>query len=457
MTNRRPPSSGSGSASGRPAPPVATLASDPSLSARTPLLIGMVALVLLIGGFGTWAVRTNLAGAVIAPGQTQVDQNRQVVQHPDGGVVAQVLVKDGDRVSPGQTLIRLDPTLLQSDLSILEGQLYEAIARRARFEAERDGRTEVTFPADLLALAHTRPDVAELVEGQRNLFFARADTRAQEAEQLRRRAAQIGNQIDGISAQSVAITRQLELIEQELTSQQSLLDRGLAQASRVLQLQREQAALSGTVGELAASAAEFAGRQTELEMQILQQTSALREDAISRLRDLSVTEAELRQQTGALRERLNRLDIRASVEGIVYNLSVFAERSVIRAAEPLLYLVPQDRPLVISARIDPLSIDEVRLGQEVRLRFSAFDMRNTPELLGQVLQISADAFVDDATGRSFYRAEITPNPGELARLAPLEVIPGMPVEVFFRTTDRTPLAYLFEPLASYFNRAFRER
>ena len=428
----------------------------PDLSARTPLFVGVFAMLLLVGGFGTWAVRATLSGAIIAPGQIQVDQNRQIVQHPDGGVVQSILVDEGDLVAAGAPLIQLDPTLLRTDLAILEGQLYEAMARRARMEAERDFADALSFDPELMAVAARDETIAGLLIGQQNLFAARIVTRQQQRQQLEKRKEQIGNQIEGIVAQRTAILRQLDLTEQELATQQTLLDRGLSQANRVLALQRDQASLAGSIGELTANAAEAAGRQTEIDLQILSLDTALQEEAITRLRDLQVTETELRQQRNALRERLDRLAVRAPVAGIVYDLSVFAERAVIRPAEPLLYIVPQDRPFVIASRLQITNVDEVVVGQNVRLRFSAFDANDTPELQGRVVRISPDAFFEEATGQSYYRAELEPLPGELDKLQGLILIPGMPVEAFILTRDRSPLAYLIEPFADYFRRAFRE-
>ena len=236
-----------------------------------------------------------------------------------------------------------------------------------------------------------------------------------------------------------------------------LLDKGLAQAGTVLNLRRTTANLQGTLGELTASEAQAEGRITEIEIEILKLATQQREEAITRLRDLRYRELELAEQRRSLQERLERLDIRAPVSGIVYGLQVHTPRSVIRAADPVLYLVPQDRPLVIAARVEPIHIDQIFVGQEVSLRFSALDQRNTPELTGTVKQVSADAFEDQASRLSFYRAEIVLNEGELARLpAGTVLIPGMPVETFIKTEDRTPLAYLIKPLADYFTKAFRE-
>ena len=431
--------------------------SDKSWSAKRHLTVGFIGVLVLVGGFGTWAVVSNIAGAIIASGRIEVDRNRQVVQHLDGGVVAEILVDEGDDVELGQPLIRLDSGLLRSELLIIEGQLFELMARRGRLEAERDGSEEITFDPDLVKEAESRSAVVELMEGQRRLFQARKESVRREVEQLEKRRGQIGNQIEGIDAQQASLARQIELIEKELVSQQSLLDRGLAQAGTVLNLQRNFANLDGTLGELTASEAQAEGRITELDIEILKLGTRQREEAITRLRDLQFRELELAEQRRSLIERLDRLDLKAPVSGIVYGLQVHTPRSVIRPAEPVLYLVPQDRPLVIAARVEPIHIDQIFVGQSVSLRFSALDQRQTPELFGIVTQVSADAFEDANSQISFYRAEVVLKEGEQDRLPEGTVlIPGMPVETFIRTDDRSPLAYLVKPLADYFTKAFRE-
>ena len=421
-----------------------------------PLTVGFLALVVLVGGFGTWATVTNISGAIIAGGRIEVDQNRQIVQHLDGGVVAEILVDEGDTVTIGQTLLRLDPSRLASQLAIIEGQLYEMMARRGRLEAERDGTMDIVFDPLLLQAAERDADVADLTNGQVRLLMARTESIQKETEQLGKRRGQIANQIDGISAQSEALYKQLALIREELVSQQSLLDRGLAQAARVLSLQREEARLSGQVGELAAQKAQAEGRITEIDLEILKLGTAQREEAITRLRDLQFRELELAEQRRALIEQIERLDITAPVSGIVYGLTVFTPRSVIRPAESVLFLIPQDRPLIIAAQVEPNNIDELHVGQNVILRFSTLDQRQAPELIGTVVQISADAFQDESTRLSYYRAEIALSEGEQAKLPEgTTLIPGMPVEAYIRTADHTPLEYLLKPLTDYFVKAFR--
>ncbi|MEM6480217.1 MAG: HlyD family type I secretion periplasmic adaptor subunit [Pseudomonadota bacterium] len=428
-----------------------------SWSARRPLTIGLIAAVILLGGFGTWAALTQISGAIIANSRIEVDQNRQVVQHPDGGVVDEINVDEGDVVEAGQVLVRLDPSSLRSQLSITESQLFELIARRGRLEAERDGREVIEFDDLLVETAAGNPDVADLIAGQERLIAARSETVAREISQLEKRRGQISDQIVGIEAQRVALGQQLDLIAEELADQISLLEKGLAQAPRVLALQREQARLSGQMGELSAQVAQAEGRVTEIDIEILKLDTGRREEAITTLRDLQFRELELREERRALIERVDRLEISSPVGGVVYGLQVFALRSVIRPAEPILYVVPQDRPLVINAQIETTDIDKLYLGQDVTLRFSALDQNTTPELVGQVVQISADAFQEEGSQLSYYRAEINLSEGEQERLPQdVTLIPGMPVEAFIRTEDRTPIAYLTKPLTDYFTKAFRE-
>ena len=424
-------------------------------STRGPMTLGLIALLVLVGGFGTWSIMAQITGAVIASGQIEVDRNRQVIQHPDGGVVDAIIVEEGQLVAEGDILIKLDPDELLSELAIVEGQLFEILARRARLEAERDGTNDITFSDVLTDPANV--GAIELIAGQTRLFEARVESMLRAQEQLTQRRAQIQSQIGGIDAQQAALVTQRELIGEELADQQTLLDRGLAQASRVLGLRREEANLLGQVGELSASAAQAAEQITEIEIEMLGLETTRREDSITRLRDIQYNELELTERRRTLTTQLDRLDIRAPVSGIVYGLTVYAPRSVIRAADPVMFLIPQDRPLVIAAQVQLTDVDQIHLGQEATLRFSAFDHRRTPELLGEVTLISADAFQNETSGQSFYRVELRLSNGEIEKLPiDMTLIPGMPVEAFVRTADRSPMDYLIKPLADYFAKAFRE-
>ncbi|MFV0410769.1 MAG: HlyD family type I secretion periplasmic adaptor subunit [Paracoccus sp. (in: a-proteobacteria)] len=440
-----------------PAPPRAPPPRPPAVwSARKPLILGGLAMFVLVAGFGIWAIGASIAGAVVAPGQVEVEQHRQVVQHPDGGVVEKILIREGQQVEAGDTLIQLDGTMQRSELAIVEGQYYEILARRGRLEAERDERETIVFPKVLVNLSAEHDELNALMEGQTSLFHTRRNTLQQSVDQLAKQSEQVGNQIDGITAQITALEAQRDLIAQELTDQRSLLKKGLAQSSRVLALEREAASIDGRIGEMQAAKAQAATKQTELSITLLQTRAKRREEAETELRDLSYRELELAERRSSLIEQLSRLDIRAPVAGIVHQLQVTTPRSVIRAAEPILYLVPQDRPLVISARVAPINIDELRPGQEVKLRFAAFSSRTTPEIDGILDQVSADAVTDEATQSSYYRAEVSIPAEERDKLGDLVLVPGMPVEVYIQTGERSPAAYLLKPFTDYFVRSFRE-
>ncbi|NHB76336.1 HlyD family type I secretion periplasmic adaptor subunit [Rhodobacter calidifons] len=426
------------------------------ISMRRPMLLGLAATLVLVAGFGVWATTTRIAGAIVAPGQIEVEKDRQVVQHPDGGVVEAILVAEGARVAAGDPLLLLDGAALRSELAIVEGQLTELSSRSARLIAERDGAAAPDFPAEMLARAETSPDVAAQIDGQLRLFEARAATLAEQRALLTRRIDQIRAQSNGIAAQQAALATQLDLIERELASQQGLFEKGLAQAGTVLALQREQARLQGQLGELAADLARTEDQVTEIEIEISSLATRRREEATAELRQIGPMILELAERRRALAERIDRLEIRAPVSGVVLGLQVTTPRAVLRPADPVLFVIPQDRPLVITARIAPIHIDEVAVGQTAELVFPAFSARDTPHLKGRVTLVSADALTDPQTGVTYYRAELQLDEGEQARLGDRVLLPGMPVEVFLQTGRRTPLAYLVKPFTDYFVRAFRE-
>jgi HlyD family secretion protein len=420
------------------------------------VMLGMVALFGLLGGVVYWSVSSEIAGAIVTSGQVELESNRQIVQHPQGGVVGEILVVNGDHVEAGETLLRFDAVLTESELAITEGQLYELLGQKSRLLAERDGADEITFEPELVEAAQTLPKVAELMLGQSALFAARRASLGEELSQWNERGKQINNQIEGAQAQLVALEAQIVLLAGELADQQSLLDSGLTQASRVSALMREAASLDGRLGALNAEIAQSRGRVAEVEIERLKLATSLREKAITALREQQSREIEMRQKRISLLEVLDRLTLRAPRAGVVYGLAVHTTRAVVQPAEPILYIIPQDEPLIIRTKIPTQHIDQIRLGQPATLRFSTFDQRTTPEVFATVGNISPDVFIDERTGASYYTAELRPNEGELGKLKGLEILPGMPVEAFIKTDDRTPLSYLIKPLANYFNRAFRE-
>jgi HlyD family type I secretion membrane fusion protein len=428
---------------------------SPRWSAGFSMLLGFLALTALIGGLGAWSVQARISGAVVAQGMIELESNRQVVQHLEGGVVEEILVRNGDTVEAGDVLVRLEATGLRSERAVIRDQLREQMARIARLRAERDAADDVTFPEELLAAATYSAAAEAMVEGQRELFTARNESIEKTYEQLGEQIVQIENQIAGLESQHAALVEQREIVAEDLEGQESLLERGLIQRSQVTTQQRELARLNGDIGRIEADVAQSRGEIAALNIERLKLETTRREEAISELRDLRASELELRERLRNLDEVLDRLDIRAPVSGVIHGSQVFAVKSVVRAGEPMMYIIPQDQPLVVAVRLQPIHIDEVLVGQEAGLRFTAFDQRQTPEIKAHVSELSADVITDEATGQNFYRAELMPEEGQVERLGQT-LVPGMPVEAYIHTGERTPLAYLTKPLADYFNRAMRE-
>jgi HlyD family secretion protein len=424
-------------------------------SAARPLFWGFATLAVLVGGLGAWSVFTTLSGAIISHGQIEVAQNRQVVQHPDGGVVSEIVAREGMEVAAGEVLMRLDGSELQSELAIVEDQLLELGARHTRLDAQSRAAPELVFPPDLVKAAETGGGV-DILAGQKSMFANQAEILAQTMDQRETRIHQIDNQIEGLGAQQDAISAQIGLLETELGTLRDLLDKGLTQSARVSALDRELAQLKGRLGELTSARAEAAGRITEIEIEMTAIVTQQREKAEAELRDVAASLSELEERKRALVEKMSRLDIRSPSSGLVLGLQVTTPNAVIRPADALMYIVPQDRPLLVAARVPVTHVDEVHSGQEVRLVFSALPARLMPELFGKVTLVSADALSDERTGTSYFRAEVALDPGALATLGEVQLVPGMPVDVYIRTGDRTPLSYLLKPFTDYFQTALRE-
>ncbi len=420
------------------------------------LVIGTVALVLLVGGVGGWSVFASIAGAVIASGHLHVEANRQEVQHPDGGVVQDFLVRDGDAVEPGQVLLRFDGTLLQTELSITRNRLYDGRVRIARLEAERDGRETVDFPDSLLTDASASAERRELLQVQRRLFAARAETFDRQLAQLTNRQRQNEKEIAGLEAQKSSTMAQLTLIERELDGQRQLFEKGYARIIRVYELERQQAELQGRIGELASEIAETEGQIAETEIEKLRLGATRRQEAITELRELRTELLELAERERATTEKLSRLEVRAPRAGVVLDMTVFAQRAVVRAADPILSIVPTDSDLLVEARVSPAQVDDVYPGQPANLHFSAFNARTTPRLEGMVQHVSADSLIDETSGAAYYLVKVQIAEQDMPKLGDQILIPGMPVEVFLRTGDRSPLSYIAKPFTDYFAKAMRE-
>ena len=425
------------------------------LSPTRAIIFGMAVLTFGFGGFATWAAIAPLESAVISTGRVAVDSSRKKVQHPDGGVIAALLVREGDRVTAGQVLLRLDQTRARATLSILEGEQAAALAEQTRLIAERDGLEVLQFPNALITRSYD-PEVVDTLAGQESLFEARRASLEGETTILDQRVRQLGDEVKGLAAQAEAKARQLELIEDELIGLRNLFSKGLTPRSRILALEREAAKIQGERSQLISDRARIRKSIGETKMQILQRETQFRESVVAELRRVEQRLFDLEERIAAARHVVQHIELRSPVSGKVVGLKVHTLGGVIGPGDTVMEIVPEDDRLIVEARVQPLDIDTVAPGQEADVRIVAFRMRTTPILLGQVAWVSADALQDNRTGEPYYLARVEITDEEVRRLEQRRLHPGMPAEVMIKTGSRTPFEYLAQPFIESANRAWRE-
>jgi membrane fusion protein, type I secretion system len=420
------------------------------------LLAGALIVLLLAFGVGGWAATTQIAGALIAQGSVVVDSNVKKVQHPTGGVVGKLNVQDGDRVKAGDILVQLDDTITRANLAIVTKGLDELAARKARLEAERDGSDSVDFPAQLLARAN-EPSVGVALTNERKLFELRRSSRLGQKAQLKQRITQLQDEIRGLTAQQDAKAREIALIAKELDGVRELWKNNLVQITRLTALERDAARLEGERGQLMASVAQAKGKVSETELQVIQIDQDLSSEVAKDNREVDAKFGEFVERKVAAEDQLKRIDIRAPQDGVVLESKVHTVGGVIPAGDAIMLIVPETDNLMVEAKVNPHDIDQVQVGQSAVLRFSAFNLRTTPEISGTVTRVSADTTTDQRTGQNYYTTRIAMPKKEIAKLGDVKLIPGMPVEAFVQTGERTVMSYLMKPLQDQFTRAFREK
>ena len=436
------------------------LAPPPALalpSIRRHLAVALGLGLVLVPGLGGWAALTHVSAAVIAPGQLVVESDVKKVQHPTGGVVGEILVREGSRVQAGDVLVRLDGTQIRANLEIVLSALDELAARRARDEAERDGTAAVAFPADLVSRARANPAVAHLLESETRLFQSRVAAREGQKAQLSERIAQLRQEIRGLGEQADAKNREIALIQQELAGVRDLFAKNLVPISRVTGLERDAARLEGERGQLIAATASSRGKIAETELQIIQIDREMRTEVGKDLAEIRGKWSELIEKRVAAQDQLMRIDMRAPQDGIVHQMTVHTVGGLVTPNEPALLIVPQADQLLVEVRVQPQDIDNVRIGQSAMLRFSAFNLRTTPEVAGEVVRVAADVSQDPKTGQAFYIARVRLDPSALDTLGALRLVPGMPVEAYMQIGDRSVLSYLTKPLSDQIAKAWKER
>jgi HlyD family secretion protein len=430
---------------------------DPSRrTIRRHVWAGVLVLAILAFGVGGWAATAEISGAVIASGTVVVDSNVKKVQHPTGGIIGEIRARDGDAVSAGDILVRLDATITKANLAIVQKGLTELAARKARLEAERDAADGLVFPEELSARA-SDPLIAPIIAGERKLFDLRRAARSGQKSQLRQRIGQLDEEIGGITSQIAAKSQEIVLIERELAGARELWQKNLMPITKLTLLEREATRLQGERGQLVASMAQAKGKISELELQIVQVDRDLASEVGRELREVDAKIGEFVERKVAAEDQLHRIDIRSPQAGIVHQSIVHTVGGVISAGEPIMLIVPATDVLTVEAKVAPHEIDQVALGQEVLLRFTNFNQRTTPEITGVVSRISADTTTDQRNAGSYYTVRISLSKAEIARLGAVKLVPGMLVEAHIRTGDRKVISYLMKPLSDQIMRAFRER
>lgn len=424
-------------------------------SHRVALFSGLLALFTLVGGVGGWMAYANIAGAVVASGTVSIKGKPKTIQHLDGGIVSEIKVANGDVVQKDQIVLRLDPTLLLANLKIYRERLGETLARKSRLMAERNMESKITWLDVDIDQDHfeARPDQRQ---GQQHLFDARKEATAGQIHQLEEKIAQFKNQIDGVKGLKAAKADQLSFIAKELSALNTLMKKGNTTLPRILALKRQKADLDGQNAEHDAELARIENSINETELQILQVRRETRKEILTELRQATQEVNELVQQIYATETQFKRIDIRAPVSGMIHELSVYTVGGVVAPGAPVMQIVPLTEQVEIEAQVEPQFIDELYIGQDATLRFTAFNQQSTPELNGKVRSVSPSSSVDERTGFAFYTVRLAIPKQELRKLSGQKLIPGMQVESFIKTRERTVLNYLVKPLADQIKRAFRE-
>ncbi len=419
------------------------------------LLGGLAVSFLIVGGIAGWAATTQIAGAVVASGVVVVETNVKKVQHPTGGVVGEIRVRNGDVVKTGDLLLRLDETMTRANLQMISKQQDELIVREARLKAEREDALD--FKAELPEGRTNDPEILEIAKGEESLFRSRRDSIQGQISQLRERIDQLSKEATGVAAQITAKRQEIALIADELEGLAELELKQLVTTTKVAALKREKARLEGELGQYEAAAAQTAGRKAEIALQIVRLEQERRTEIVKELRETQSKIAEYTERRIAADDQLRRVEIRAPQSGVVHQLSVFTVGGVVNPGEPVMLIVPQGDRLLIEARIAPQDIDQLHIGQQTRIRFQAFDQQTTPQIDGDVLSISADLSRDEQSREAFFTTRIAISESELVKLGENRLQPGIPVDIQIKTQERTALSYLMKPLTDQISKAFRER
>ena len=440
-------------------PPKQDFAHDPKKwKAGKHILIGTVIIVALFGGGGWWATHTEISGAVVASGELRVETKQKPVQHPEGGVVGEIFVREGEVVELGQPLLRLEQITQDATRAILESQITELAARKVRLLAERDSDRALSFPPDLLEKERRGGEGSKVVSDQRSLFAARLAGYRQQAAQMRERVGQIQSEIAGSQSRISSFRNQLVSVEGERVRVKTLLDQGLTTETRLQEILREKARIEGEIGALESNTSRLTRQIQETRIEMTRLRESRREEAIAELREVQGGINEIEQRIVVADESIRKIQLVSPQAGAVQDLTVFAAGAVVYPGQPIMMIVPTTDRLVLEAKVDPTKRDQVVVDGPARVRFSTFNQATTPELNGTVVNISYDRKIDEVSGAPYFSVEVLLSDDERKRLGEEnKLVPGLPAEIFIETGKRTPMSYILKPLADNFARAGNEK
>lgn len=427
-----------------------------SWTIRKPLGIGLVAMFGLFGSVIAWAATFDISGAVIGEGQVQASANRIAVQHPVGGVVADILATNGDKVKSGDVVVRLESSSLRAELAAVESELFELLANQARLEAELDGRRQLSLHPILRQAVANHPELRSLLDQQQRQLDTHHRSLTTQVSLLQTQKGQINDEARGVESALAAKREELAILSEELARSKENLEKGYITKNVVTAMEKDVIKARGEVGSLTAKRAELAEKGAEQGLATYAAPLEIKKLSADKLNMTRQQSKKLIETRNALLFSLGRLDVRAPISGMVFDSKLLGPRSVVEAAKPIMYIIPDVKPQLVVVRVEARDIEQVHIGQDAGLRFTTFNKRSTPVIAGRVTAVSADAFIDEKKLTRYYFVDVKLIDSEMRRLGGLELLPGMPVEAFLKTEERSPASYVTRPITNFFNKALRD-
>ena len=424
-------------------------------TAKSPIIFGIITIITLILTFGYWAFGTQISGAIITSGLVGNTSKTVIIQNAEGGEIIEIFVEENQEVENGQILLKLNSDELVTDYAIVRDQLAELLAKRARLEGQIDGSTDLDF-SELLSL-NDKKKFASLISAQKQIFESQKEIILKKIEQLGSKSKQISSLIEGLSNQKIFLREEVKLVDERLALQEKLFEKNLSRTGQVVDLKRNLTQLRSKIAAISAEIAKNASSKNEIELEILELNAQAQQEALRELREQQIREMELKERFARLKVKISKRLITAPVNGKVFGLMFFNPGTVVRPAEKIMGIVPDGSNFMIEANLLSAEIDQVYIGQPVRLSFPSLERTKQVDLHSRVENISADAFLDERSGQNYFKATIMLSDRELGKLpSNFQIRPGMLTEVYFLRSDRRVISYLTDPIVGFFEKAFRE-